>query len=161
MPDLRIERGWRDDPGLLTAVRGSFVYDPPSDDRATGQLFAAGEQPWSGAFVELGPALIDDLAALVGIRFEVVAFQAYRDGSGCDWHSDDAFGAQAILSLGVTRTFGIRRRRDGSSLSLIPVAEGDLLFMPPGFQAEWQHCVPLERVAGERYSLVFRTVERN
>jgi alkylated DNA repair dioxygenase AlkB len=155
--DLVVHRDWCDGTDLLAAVRQVFTYGP-RDDRATGYLFGDG-QPWPGPLAVLGPALLDDLDALLGIRFTVVAFQAYMDGSGCDWHSDDAFDAQAVLSLGVTRTFGVRRK-DGSDLSLLPVDHGDLVFMPPGFQATWQHCVPIEQVAGERCSLVLRTVER-
>jgi alkylated DNA repair dioxygenase AlkB len=92
----------------------------------------------------------------LGVAFTIAAFQAYRDGSGCGWHSDTPFGAQAILSLGMTRTFGYRRS-DGSGETMLRLHDGDLVFMPAGFQDEWQHCVPEEKVPGERCSLVFRT----
>lgn len=158
MPDLQVFRKWNTDLGLLQSVRGLFTYDPPTDDRATGVIYGEGRS-WSTAFRTLGPRLLANLKDLTGVSYEIVAFQAYRNGAGCDWHQDSPFDAQAILSLGVTRTFGVRKL-DGSALSLIPVGHGDLVVMPSGFQAEWQHCVPVEDVEGERCSLVFRTVER-
>lgn len=157
MPDLSVLKGWRSEPGILAAVHEQFTYDP-GEDRATGYLFAAGEQGWPPALASTGPGLLDDLDALLGTRFTIVAFQAYRDGSGCDWHTDGPFDAQAVLSLGVTRTFGIRR--PGGEPIWIPVAHGDLVSMPSGFQAEWEHCIPVEDVKGERISLVFRTAAR-
>jgi alkylated DNA repair dioxygenase AlkB len=155
--DLLIHRRWWDDPELLAAVRGLFAYGP-GEDRATGYLYAAGEQPWPAALAELGPELLDVLESLLGVRFEIVAFQAYRNGAGCDWHTDSPFDVQAVLSLGATRTFGVRRA--GGEPQWTSVSSGDLVVMPSGFQSEWEHCVPTENALGERVSLVFRTVAR-
>lgn len=150
--ELGVHRAWHPDLELLDAVRAEFAYGQ-GDDRATGYLY--GDQEWPVALSIAGPALLGRVAGLLGVRFTIVAFQAYRNGSGCDWHTDGPFDAQAILSLGVTRTFGIRR--PGEDPAWIPVGHGDLVSMPSGFQAEWEHCVPVEDVAGERVSLVFRT----
>lgn len=158
--EFRVHRQWRDDPGLLAAVRDLFTYGP-GEDRAAGYIYSADDgQAWPAGFAEYGPALLDELERTLGVRFTIALFQAYRDGSGCGWHADDAFDAQAILSLGTTRTFGIRRNAD-LSREWMPVQDGDLVFMPSGFQREWQHCVPVEHVTGERCSLVFRTVVRS
>jgi alkylated DNA repair dioxygenase AlkB len=155
--DLQVLPVWRDDAALLAAVRGLFTYGP-GEDRATGNLF--GDQDWPPALAEAGPARLGDLEALLGIRFTHVVFQAYRNGAaGCDWHADTPFDAQAILSLGATRTFGIRRL--GGDPWWTAVNHGDLVVMPAGFQAEWEHCVPVEDERGERVSLVFRTVARS
>jgi hypothetical protein len=127
---------------------GLFSYGP-GDDRATGYLYAEGEQPWPESLARrTGPALCAALGQRFGERFTVVAFQAYRDGSGCDWHADTPFGAQAVLSLGVTRTFGVRWV--GGEPTWIKVGHGDLVYMPPGFQDDRQHSVPTEDVTGER-----------
>jgi alkylated DNA repair dioxygenase AlkB len=150
-----IYRKWRDDPGLFDQVRGLFTYDP--DGRANGYLFIEDGQPWPPSLAEAGPRLLADLGELLGVRFTTVVFQAYLDGSGCGWHSDEGWDVQAILSLGVTRTFGIRRP-DGDPVWL-QVGHGDLLVMPSGFQSEWQHSVPVEDMAGERVSLVFRAAK--
>lgn len=156
--ELGVHRGWRRDPELLDAVRAVFSYGP-GDDRATGYLYAAGEQQWPESFVALGPGLLNGLLDLLGVDFTIVAFQAYRDGAGCGWHTDGPFDAQAILSLGVKRTFGIRR--PGEEPTWIQVTHGTLVSMPSGFQADWEHCVPVEDAPGERISLVFRTVARS
>jgi alkylated DNA repair dioxygenase AlkB len=158
MSDLRTYRLWRTDLDLLADLRALYVYGP-GDDRATGYLYVEGEQDWAPELATTGPSVLADLEQLLGIRFTIVAFQAYCDGSGCDWHSDTPFDAQAILSLGVTRTFGIRSV-DGGEPTWMQVEHGDLVVMPPGFQSEWQHCVPVENVTGERCSMVFRTVVR-
>ena len=62
---------------------------------------------------------------------------------------------QAILSLGATRTFGIRAV--GEEPHWMQLRAGDLLFMPAGTQTKYEHCVPVEDEPGERISLVFRT----
>jgi alkylated DNA repair dioxygenase AlkB len=151
----RVIRGWRGgDEWLLPALRQCFTWD---GDRATGWLYLpAGPPPtpWPAPFAALGPLLLGDLAGELGVEFCAVAFQAYRDGSGCDWHHDRQWDAQAILSLGVTRTFGLRGPTGDEYTGL---RHGDLLYMPPGFQDEWEHCVPAEPVRGERCSLVFRS----
>jgi alkylated DNA repair dioxygenase AlkB len=155
--DARLQCGWNTDPLLLAAARNLFVYGP-GEDRATGYVFAAGEQAWPDALLGWGSGLVDGLERLLGIRFTIALFQAYRNGSGCGWHSDDAFDAQAILSLGVTRTFGVRQ--PDAAPVWMRLHHGDLLYMPPGFQVGWEHCVPVEDVSGERISLVFRTVAK-
>lgn len=58
----------------------------------------------------------------------------------------------------MSRSFGLRRI-DGSHEEMLSLAHGDLLVMPPGFQDEWEHCVPVEDVPGERCSIVFRSAQ--
>lgn len=150
-----LHRVWCRGDALFAAVQQCFVF-VPGDDRATGVLYSETDHlNWPAGLSVMGPAALAKLRKLTGISFPICAFQAYRNGSGCPWHADTPFGAQAILSLGVTRTFGLHQR-DSEPL-WIKVTHGDLLFMPSGFQAEWEHCVPVEDVTGERISLVFRT----
>jgi alkylated DNA repair dioxygenase AlkB len=156
MTDLQVVRKWHTDPVLLDAVRGLFAYGP-NDDRATGIVYGEGNN-WPDSLKAIGPLLLSDLHSLLGISYEIVAFQAYMDGAGCGWHQDSPFDAQAVLSLGVTRTFGVKPL-DGEP-QYVSLEHGDLVVMPSGFQDSWQHCVPVEDVPGERCSLVFRTVNR-
>ena len=159
MTDLQVVRKWHTDPVLLEAVRGLFTYGP-NDDRATGVIYSKSDRvAWPESFAAIGPLLLADLHTLLGIEYEIVAFQAYRDGAGCGWHTDSPFDAQAVLSLGVTRSFGARPV-DGEP-QYVQLEHGDLVVMPSGFQKTWQHCVPVEDVKGERCSLVFRTVDRS
>jgi 2OG-Fe(II) oxygenase superfamily len=146
--ELAIRRGWYGGQALLDDVRQQFTYGP-GEDRATGYLDVTAE--WLRSTVA---KLELDI-----MRYPVVAFQAYRNGSGCDWHADTPFDAQAILSLGATRTFGVRLLPGAPTW--ISVHHGDLVYMPSGFQNEWQHCVPVEPdKPGERISLVFRTAAK-
>ena len=153
---LEVHRGWKAGAALMAPVRQTFTYEP-GEDRAT--LYVLTEEGWVAPLADVGPVLLDELDALRGVRFTIVAVQAYRDGAGCEWHADTPFDAQAILSLGAPRRFGIATRT-GQRMSYTVLDDGDLIFMPSGFQAEWLHCIPEEPdVTGERCSLVFRTVE--
>lgn len=139
---------------LAGAVRGCFAY-APGEDRATGCLYAPADGvPWPGPLASAGPELLGALAATAGTRFTICAFQAYRNGAGCGWHADTPFGAQAILSLGVPRTFGIRGA-DGTNVAFT-VSDGDLMTMPDGFQRDHEHRVVPDGSTGERLALVFR-----
>lgn len=140
-----ILRRWRLDHELLLAEVRPHVTYPHGDNRATGWL----DEPW------VDP-LVNDLEQHIGVRFTSTAFQAYRDGrAACGWHSDPNFDAQAILSLGASRTFGTRW---GAVEQFDRVDAGDLVYMPSGFQDDWEHSIPPEpAVTGERVALVFRT----
>lgn len=153
--------GWATDPAtLLSALRGCFTY-PEGEGRATGWLFTDDEQLWPPSLAELGPRLLNDLLGHVGVAYTDVAFQGYRDGEAAtSWHADSSFDAQALISLGATRSFGLKRP-DGVDEHYIALTAGDLLVMPSGFQKVWLHCVPPDpHVTDERCSLVFRTRER-
>jgi alkylated DNA repair dioxygenase AlkB len=143
---------------LLPAVRECFAY--AADGRATGWLWLTGRSPetgWPPPLLKLGPDLRRELEGrLPGASFTACCFQAYSGGAGVGWHHDRDWAAQAILSLGVTRKLGLRYQEGRPDW--LPMAHGDLLYMPPGFQDDWEHCVPQEDVPGERISLVFRSV---
>jgi len=104
----RLLRGWRAaDTQLLPMLREVFAYTEREPGRATGWLLLQDRPPvtgWPGPFADLGPWLLADLQRDLGTRFTAVAFQAYLDGTGCGWHHDRDWGAQAVLSLGVTRS---------------------------------------------------------
>jgi alkylated DNA repair dioxygenase AlkB len=141
---------------VLAALREVFTYSEGEPDRATGWLFLPPEgRNWPGPFAALGPQLLGELQDKTGTAFTAACFQAYLNGSGCGWHHDRNWDAQAILSLGVTRSFALRR--DGTREMTVPLQHGDLFVMPSGFQHEWEHNVPTEDVEGERCSLVFRS----
>jgi alkylated DNA repair dioxygenase AlkB len=155
---LRVYRNWHPSADLLIRMRRLATYGP-GDDRATGYLYSDGEQDWPAELAGAGRSLLAALEHTLGTRFPIVAFQGYRNGSGCDWHADTAFDEHAVLSLGATRTFGVRE--PGGEPEWIPVGHGDLVYMPSGFQIRYEHCVPEEDAPGERVSLVFRTRVRS
>lgn len=147
-----VVRRWRT--GLLDAVRPVVDYG----DGVRFSRYMYGDCDWPDELAVIGPALVDDLDQIAGVRFTHVLVQGYRDETASTpWHSDDNFDAQAILSIGATRRLGVARL-DGSGLTYHTMSDGDLAFMPSGYQKDWQHSVPAEsEPCGERLSLVFRT----
>jgi alkylated DNA repair dioxygenase AlkB len=107
--------------------------------------------------------LNDIYGAELGEPFTTVGMCCYRDGSdSVAWHGDTIGRSSsedtmvAIISLGATRTFALRRRGGGPSLR-IPLAHGDLLVMGGSCQRTWEHAVPKTAVAtGPRISLQYR-----
>lgn len=112
------------------------------------------------------PALLqriaDDLAERLGVEFDSVLCNLYRDGSdSVGWHADDesAFGSDPViasLSFGGTRRFLLRRNADGAKTTF-ELADGTLLVMGEGVQQSYQHSVPkTRRPVGPRINLTFR-----
>ena len=99
--------------------------------------------------------------------FNCVLLNLYRDGQdSMGWHSDDEpeLGPDpsvASLSLGATRRFQLRRRRDRRTRVDLDLRHGSLLVMGPPTQAHWQHAVPKRPKAsgaGPRVNLTFRYI---
>ena len=102
-------------------------------------------------------------------HFDSIGFNLYRDQhDSVAWHADRhrhrvTDPVVAILSVGESRPFQMRRRRDaehgeggGASLTW-GLGHGDLFVMGGACQHEWQHCVPKRRrAAGPRMSITFR-----
>jgi alkylated DNA repair dioxygenase AlkB len=112
------------------------------------------------------PALLADLRARVeaatGERFNSVLCNLYRDGADTiGWHADDepVFGGDPVvasLSFGATRRFVLRHMANHRRKHAFDLADGSLLVMGRGVQAEWQHSVPRCANAGPRINLTFR-----
>ncbi|MFK7916908.1 MAG: alpha-ketoglutarate-dependent dioxygenase AlkB [Ilumatobacter sp.] len=102
-------------------------------------------------------------------HFDSIGFNLYRDQhDSVAWHGDRhrkvvTDPVVAILSVGESRPFQMRRNRDaehgeegGASLTW-GLGHGDLLVMGGACQHEWQHAVPKRRKAmGPRLSITFR-----
>jgi len=95
------------------------------------------------ALTRLRRRLNDIYAGELGEPFTTVGLCCYRDGSdSVAWHGDTIGRSHsedtmvAILSLGATRTFAMRRRGGGPSLRL-PLGHGDLLVMGGSCQRTW------------------------
>lgn len=124
------------------------------------------EDPPHPALGRLRRRLNDIYAGELGEPFTTVGLCCYRDGSdSVAWHGDTIGRSSkedtmvAIVSLGATRTFAMRRRGPGPrgpSLRL-PQAHGDLLVMGGSCQRTWEHSVPKTSAAtGPRVSIQFR-----
>ncbi|MEM8745068.1 MAG: alpha-ketoglutarate-dependent dioxygenase AlkB [Actinomycetota bacterium] len=95
-------------------------------------------------------------------RFDSIGFNLYRDQrDSVAWHADRhrhrvADPVVAILSVGESRPFQMRRSDGGASLTW-GLGRGDLFVMGGACQHEWQHCVPKRRrPVGPRLSITFR-----
>lgn len=124
------------------------------------------EDPPHPMLSRLRRRLNDIYAGELGEPFTTVGLCCYRDGSdSVAWHGDTIGRSSkedtmvAIVSLGATRTFAMRRRGSGPrgpSLRL-PQAHGDLLVMGGSCQRTWEHSVPKTSAAtGPRVSIQFR-----
>ena len=121
------------------------------------------EDPPHPELTRLRRRLNDIYAGELGEPFTTVGLCCYRDGSdSVAWHGDTIGRSSsedtmvAIVSLGATRTFALRRRGGGPSLRL-PLAHGDLLVMGGSCQRTWEHAVPKTSApGGPRVSIQFR-----
>lgn len=117
--------------------------------------------PWTPLLTELR-GIVEDAA---GARFNSVLLNLYRDGrDSMGMHSDDEheLGPQPViasLSLGATRTFILRHRREkGLKPVRVPLGDGDLLLMRGDTQANWAHGINKQAQAGARLNLTFRLI---
>jgi len=157
-------RGWlgNDADGVLAAMKECFSYGSWKPDRQTDWLWASPHakllppRDWPQPMAVIGPQLLDWLYLRTENRYQACCYQAYLDGAGTGWHYDADWPLQATISLGCTRTFGIRPRGEGKSFT-IPLKHGDLMVMQEGFQDRFEHNLIEEDVKGERVSLVFRS----
>ena len=120
--------------------------------------------PWTELLLEL-KATVEKLSAA---SFNSVLLNLYRDGGGgMGWHSDDEaeLGSEPViasLSLGATRDFCLREKKQRSQRLKLELGSGDLLIMAGQLQVNWQHQVPkTRRAVGERINLTFRHVREN
>jgi alkylated DNA repair dioxygenase AlkB len=109
--------------------------------------------------------LRDALAERLGVRFNFVLLNLYRDGAdGMGWHSDDEpeLGAQpciASLSLGAARRFCLRSRDATRRRLQVTLEAGSLLLMWGDSQRDWEHALPKTRTpVAPRINLTFRQV---
>jgi alkylated DNA repair dioxygenase AlkB len=177
---VEIRAGWlsnatADEEGLLDALLSTVpwraerrqMYDRVVDvPRLVSFHDLTVEDPPHPLLTRLRRRLNDIYAGELGEPFTTVGLCCYRDGSdSVAWHGDTIGRSSsqdtmvAIVSLGATRTFALRRRGGGPSLRL-PLAHGDLLVMGGSCQRTWEHAVPKTSApAGPRVSIQFRPRE--
>jgi alkylated DNA repair dioxygenase AlkB len=111
---------------------------------------------------------LDDVRRRLGARldtgFDYVHINRYRDGrDSVAWHGDhetDPRFIVASLSLGATRTFDLRPKRESGLRPRtigVDVVHGDLIVMRGETQRNWEHRVRKDpRVHEMRLNLTFR-----
>jgi alkylated DNA repair dioxygenase AlkB len=101
---------------------------------------------------------------LTGESYNSCLLNLYHDGSeGMAWHSDGEQdlkknGAIASLSLGATRKFSFKHKKDHCKIDII-LESGSLLVMTGDTQSNWLHRLPpTKKVSKPRINLTFRTI---
>ncbi len=113
------------------------------------------------------PVLLRQLAKTLSAHYDVaftqVGVNLYRDGAdSVAWHGDRIAreipeAIVALISLGAPRSFKLRPKGGGRSLTYLP-GPGDLLVMGGSCQRTWDHAVPKVSASGPRISIQFRHV---
>jgi alkylated DNA repair dioxygenase AlkB len=118
-------------------------------------------EPWTPALREIRQAI----EAVSGVAFNSVLANLYRGPrDSVAWHSDDEpeLGRDPVIgsvSLGETRSFRFRHRRDRTLKYRIDLTHGSYLLMRGPTQHCWQHEVPkASGPCGPRINLTFRVI---
>ncbi len=118
-------------------------------------------QPWP----DLLRPIRDRLVRETGVAFNSVLANLYRDGRDCmGWHSDDEpeLGMRPViasLSLGATRRFVLKHRRDPERKLAFDLSHGSLLVMRDDTQEDYRHALPrTSKPVGPRINLTFRRI---
>ncbi len=121
-------------------------------------------RPWTPLLAAMRASLRERCAQ----DFNSVLCNLYRDGrDSMGWHSDDEpeLGDEptiASLSLGATRRFRLRHRRDPSLRLELDLPAGSLLVMAGATQRHYRHDLPRAlRVTEPRLNLTFRHIGRS
>lgn len=109
---------------------------------------------------EIGP-IHTHVENLLQAKFDGCLANLYRTGDDCvGWHSDDEpelTGEIASVSFGAARDFVLRRKDDHHQKVSVKLNHGDLLWMHPSIQEDWQHSIPRRKREREaRINLTFR-----
>lgn len=138
----------------------SWIGDPEASYVYSGIRFEP--RPWHPSLLELRWDLQDAL----GVDFNSVLANRYRDGrDAMGWHSDDErelgpCPVIASISLGATRRFAFKHRREPVRKLGLELAHGSLLVMRGDTQANYRHALPrTARAVSDRINLTFRRIE--
>jgi alkylated DNA repair dioxygenase AlkB len=149
---------------LVDAPRLScWIGDDDAAYTYSGTRFAP--RPWPPAL----DAVREELSAALGVRFNSVLANLYRDGRDrMGWHSDDEpeLGPTptiASLSLGASRRFLLKPRRPPAAgpvrAHALDLAHGSLLVMADHCQRDYRHALAgTARPVPARLNLTFRRI---
>lgn len=106
-----------------------------------------------------------NLEAALGCDFNSVLCNLYRNGEdSVGWHADDEaeLGPNPVIasiSLGATRSFHLKHKKNPKLRHKMSLTSGNLLVMQGTTQQHWLHQVPKEpKVTKARINLTFRKV---
>ncbi len=151
---IRMFGRWVDSPRL-----SSWIGDEGAGYVYSGARFEP--RPWHPAMAELR----SELRSALGIDFNSALANWYRDGrDAMGWHSDDEpeLGRRPVIasiSLGASRRFALKHRRDALQKLTIELPHGSLLLMRGDTQANYRHALPrTTRAVADRINLTFRQI---
>lgn len=137
----------------------SWIGDADASYVYSGTRFAP--RPWPPALARLR----EQVSLAAGEDFNSVLANLYRDGrDAMGWHSDDEpeLGPRPVIasvSLGATRRFAFKHRREPDQKLVLELAHGSLLVMAGDTQANYRHALPrTARPVGPRLNLTFRRI---
>ena len=137
-----------------------WIGDADASYSYSGTRFAP--QPWPRAL----QAVRERISATAGEGFNSVLANLYRDGNDAmGWHSDDEreLGTQpmiASLSLGGSRRFVFKHRREPAAKLALTLPNGSLLLMSGDTQRKYLHALPrTRRPVAARINLTFRRIQ--
>ena len=137
----------------------SWIGDADASYIYSGTRFEP--QPWP----DLLATLRDEVGAIAVTRFNSVLANLYRDGrDAMGWHSDDEaeLGPQPViasLSLGASRRFVFKHRREPERKLALDLSHGSLLLMRGDTQRNYRHALPRTKMdVGARINLTYRLI---
>ena len=111
-------------------------------------------------------SLKQKIEAFTNTCYNSVLLNYYRDGNDSNgWHRDNEkeLGSDPVIasiSLGGTRKFRVRNRITKRVLDF-ELEEGSVIWMGPGSQIEWEHCIPkTKKIVEPRINLTFRQIKK-
>jgi alkylated DNA repair dioxygenase AlkB len=120
--------------------------------------------PWIRPLIEIK----EKIEAVSGTRFNSVLLNLYRTGrDSVSWHSDDEpelgeLPTIGSVSLGQTRPFHMRHKRDKSLRATVELTHGSFLLMKGTTQNCWIHEIPKSaRSLRPRINLTFRDIKES
>ncbi|NUS37799.1 MAG: alpha-ketoglutarate-dependent dioxygenase AlkB [Lysobacter sp.] len=138
-----------------------WIGEPDAVYTYSGTRFAP--RPWPPSLQPVRAGLAGELR----VGFDSVLANLYRDGrDAMGWHSDDEpeLGAEPVIasiSLGATRRFVLKSRRDAALRLALDLPHGSLLVMRGETQRNYRHALPrTARPVGPRINLTFRRILR-
>lgn len=138
-----------------------WIGDPDAAYTYSGTRFVP--HPWPEVLFPIRERLAREL----GTGFNSVLANLYRSGKdSMGWHSDSEaeLGPQPViasLSLGATRRFVLKQRRDPSIKLALDLPPGSLLVMRGDTQRHYRHALPrTAKPIGARINLTFREILR-
>lgn len=109
--------------------------------------------------------LSEKLAPVIEYKANNCFLNYYENGkSKMGWHADTTHFLEeetgvAILSLGDSRIFQIRRKAVPTEMLNYVLTPGSLIYMPISVQEEWQHAIPKVVSERGRISMTFRKMK--